>query len=84
MAGGAYVSICIGFALAGGIVGRVKGSSFWLWFVISGLIPFLGLAAAILYRYETDVPTLACPSCGRSCQIHDAVCMGCGRELMEG
>jgi len=84
MAGGQYVAICMGFALAGGMVGRLKGSSFWIWFFISGLLPFLGLAAALLYRYETDVPTVQCPQCGRTCQIHDAVCMRCGTELLDG
>lgn len=81
MTGGAYISICLGFALAGGVVGNLKGSSFWIWFVISGLVPFIGLAAALFYRYETDVPDIACPTCGSPCKIHDAVCMKCGAEL---
>ena len=33
-------------------MGKIKGSSFLLWFLISGLIPFLGLLAAIAYRFE--------------------------------
>ena len=81
MAGGAYVAICFGFGLAGGIIGRIKGSSFWLWFVISGLVPFIGLAAAILYRFETAEPDRACPRCGSPCKHYDAVCMRCGNEL---
>lgn len=84
MPGGAYVAICLGFALAGGVIGRIKGSSFWIWFLIGGVLPVLGLAAAILYRYESDVPDVACPSCGRPCKIHDAVCMRCGCELDPG
>ena len=32
----AYVVIAICFGLAGGIVGKIKGSSFFLWFLISG------------------------------------------------
>jgi uncharacterized membrane protein YfcA len=35
------------FGLAGGIVGRIKGSSFLLWFLISAAVPFFGLFAAI-------------------------------------
>ncbi|HMS73294.1 MAG TPA: hypothetical protein PKB03_09695 [Baekduia sp.] len=81
MTGGAYISICMGFALAGGITGRIKGSSFWIWFLISGLVPFIGLAAALLYRYETDVPDIACPGCGAPCKVHDSVCMKCGTEI---
>ena len=39
----AYVVIAICFGLAGGIVGKIKGSSFLLWFLISGLVPVFGL-----------------------------------------
>ena len=37
-----FVIISMGFALAGGIIGRVKGSSFLLWFILSGIPPFIG------------------------------------------
>jgi hypothetical protein len=50
----AYLIICLSFALAGGIVGRIKGSSFVLWFLISGLIPLLGLIAALVYCSDRD------------------------------
>ena len=50
----AYVVIAICFGFAGGIVGKIKGSSFFLWFLISGLIPVFGLLAAIAYRFERD------------------------------
>lgn len=69
------------FGLAGGIVGRIKGSSFFLWFLISGLIPFLGLLTAIFYRYENQELRRQCPECGRVVKLYDAVCMGCGAEL---
>lgn len=81
MVGGAYVVIAIFFGIAGGVVGRMKGSSFWLWFLISGLVPVLGLAAAVLYRFDRDVPRRACPGCGRAVMIHDALCTRCGTEL---
>ena len=42
----AYLIIAFSFALAGGIVGRSKGSSFFVWFLISGALPFIGLLAA--------------------------------------
>ena len=45
MAGAGYVVICLGFGLAGGLVGRMKRSSFLLWFLISALVPFFGLLA---------------------------------------
>ena len=77
----AYVVIALGFALAGGIVGRLKGSSFFLWFLISGVLPFLGLAAALLYRWDRNEPRRQCPQCGRVVMLHDAVCTRCGAEL---
>jgi hypothetical protein len=76
-----YVVIALSFGLAGGFVGRIKGSSFFLWFLISGAFPFIGLLAAILYRYETDEPLRHCPNCGHVCKIHDALCTRCGSEL---
>jgi hypothetical protein len=69
------------FGLAGGIVGRIKGSSFFMWFLIAGLIPFLGLVAAICYRYEDRELRRQCPGCGKVVKLYDAVCMGCGEEL---
>ena len=50
----AYVVIALSFALAGGVVGKLKGSSFWIWFLVSGCIPVAGLLAALLFRYERD------------------------------
>jgi hypothetical protein len=77
----AYLIICLFFGLAGGIVGRLKGSSFLLWFVISGLIPVLGLLTAVLYRFETDEVRRQCPRCGRIVKLYDQVCMRCGEDL---
>lgn len=76
-----YVVICVFFGIAGGIVGRIKGSSFWLWFLISGLVPFLGLLTAIFYRWEVRELRRQCPRCGRVVKLHDALCMRCGTEL---
>jgi ribosomal protein S27AE len=81
MQGGAYLVIAMSFGLAGGIVGRMKGSSFWLWGLISALVPFLGLAAAVLYRVERDELRRQCPRCGKVVMLYDALCMRCGHEL---
>ncbi len=81
MAGGAYIAIALGFALGGGIVGRMKGSSFWMWFLISGAVPVFGLLAAVCYRSERDELRRQCPTCGRVCKLHDALCVRCGTEL---
>ena len=77
----AYVIIAVCFGLSGGIIGRIKGSSFVLWFLISGLVPFLGLLAAIVYRFESDEPRRQCPGCGRVTKAYDALCTRCGAEL---
>jgi len=79
--GGAYIVIALSFALAGGIVGKLKGSSFLLWFVISGILPFAGLLTALLYRSDRDELRRQCPTCGNVVKLHDALCTRCGTEL---
>jgi len=69
------------FGLAGGMVGKAKGSSFLIWFLVSFCVPFIGLAAAFLYRWDKDELRRACPGCGRVVKLHDALCTSCGTEL---
>jgi predicted nucleic acid-binding Zn ribbon protein len=76
-----YLIICFFFGLAGGWVGKTKGSSFVLWFLISALIPVLGLLAAVLYRFESDEVRRQCPNCGKVIKLYDQVCMRCGEDL---
>jgi hypothetical protein len=77
----AYLVVAFSFALAGGLVGRIKGSSFFVWFLISGIVPVIGLVAALLYRTERDELRRQCPGCGKIVKLHDAICMRCGTEL---
>jgi peptidoglycan/LPS O-acetylase OafA/YrhL len=77
----AYLIICFFFGLAGGYVGKVKGSSFFLWFAISAIVPVIGLLAAIFYRFETNEVRRQCPRCGKIVKLHDQICMRCGEEL---
>jgi hypothetical protein len=77
----AYVVIALCFGFSGGIIGKLKGSSFVLWFLISGLVPFFGLLAAIAYRFERDELRRQCPTCGHMTKIYDALCTRCGTEL---
>ena len=81
MGGAAYLVIAFSFALAGGIVGKVKGSSFWIWFLVSGIAPVIGLVAALCYRNDRDEKRRLCPGCGRVLKLHDAICTRCGEEL---
>jgi hypothetical protein len=77
----AYVVIALCFGISGGLVARAKGNSVVLWFMISGLVPFIGLLAAIAHRSERDELRRTCPTCGRVTKIYDALCTRCGTEL---
>jgi hypothetical protein len=81
VAGGTYLVIALAFGLAGGIVGRIKGSSFFIWFLISAIVPFIGLLAALLYRWDSEEVRRRCPGCGKLVKLHDAICTRCGTEL---
>lgn len=81
MSGAPYVIIAISFGLATGIVGRSKGSSFWIWLAVGTVIPILGLVAAILYRGERKEPERRCPTCGKILKLHVQVCPRCGTDL---
>jgi hypothetical protein len=81
MSGMGLIVIMFFFGLAGGIVGRIKGSSFFVWFLVSGLVPFFGLLAAIFSRWDNRELRRQCPGCGRVVKLHDAICTGCGTEL---
>ena len=81
MQGGGYLVIAFFFGLAGGIVGRVKGSSFFIWFLVAASVPFLGLLAAVCYRWEDRELRRECPGCRRVVKLHDTLCTRCGTEL---
>jgi hypothetical protein len=69
------------FGLSAGAVGKIKGSSFWIWFLIGLVLPGLGTLAAVLYRFEGKEPRRSCPECGRVEPVYVQVCPGCGRDL---
>ena len=48
-----------------------------LGFLISGLVPFFGLLAAVVYRFERDELRRACPRCGKVTKIYDAIRTRC-------
>jgi hypothetical protein len=76
-----FLIICLWFGLAGGVVGKIKGSSFFLWFLVSCIPPFVGVLAAVLYRDERDERYRRCPTCTKVVSLHDALCTRCGTEL---
>jgi hypothetical protein len=81
MAGGGYILICITSGIAAGLVARGKGSSFFIWFLIGGVVPILGVAAAVLYRSERNEPERRCPNCNKILKLYVQVCPRCGTEL---
>jgi endogenous inhibitor of DNA gyrase (YacG/DUF329 family) len=76
-----YLVIAFCFGLATGIIGRAKGSSFWLWLLIGSVLPLLGLIAVILYRTEKNEPERQCPTCGKAVKLYVQVCPRCGTDL---
>jgi zinc ribbon protein len=77
----AFLGAGIGCAIATGFVGRAKGSSFWLWLAIGIVLPFIGLIAALLFRFEQDEPERRCPRCGKVVKLYVQVCPRCGEDL---
>ena len=75
------VVLLVSFGLSAGAIGKIKGSSFFLWFLVGACLPVLGTLAALLYRFERHEPRRSCPECGNVVPLHDQVCMRCGRDL---
>jgi hypothetical protein len=67
--------------LSAGIIGRIKGSSFFIWFLVGFCLPLMGTILALLWRWEKDEPMRRCDECGAIVPVHDQVCMSCGRDL---
>ena len=80
MAGGYWLVLMFFFGLSAGIIGKIKGSSFFLWFLIGAIVPVLGTFAAMLYRYERHELRRRCVECGYVLPITDQVCKRCGAD----
>ena len=78
---GPYVIIALAFGIATGILGRAKGSSFFIWLIVGTVVPLIGLIAVILFRPETEEPERRCPRCGKVQKLYVQVCTRCGAEL---
>ena len=76
-----FLVLLITFALATGMIGRAKGSSFFIWFIVGFFVPLLGLIAAILYRREKSEPERRCPRCGAVHKLYVQVCHHCGEDM---
>jgi hypothetical protein len=81
MAGWEFIVIITWLGLLGGIIGKRKGGSFVLWFLISFCVPVIGLLTALVSRPENRELRRQCPGCGKVVKLHDALCTRCGTEL---
>lgn len=77
----AFVVIMLSFGIATALIGRAKGSSFFLWLLIGTVVPGLGLLAAVLYRREHSEPERRCPRCGAVHKLYVQVCHRCGEDM---
>src|SRR5215210_6326978 len=75
------VVICFFLGLSAGVIGKIKGSSFFLWFLIGACTLGLGIIAAVLHRVERNEPERRCPTCRKWVRLSDQVCMRCGGDL---
>jgi Zn ribbon nucleic-acid-binding protein len=80
MSGMGYVFICFCCGLSAAIIGRWKGSSFWLWFAIGFVIPIIGTIAALLWRFEDNEVFRECDECGHVMPLYQQVCTHCGAD----
>jgi hypothetical protein len=77
----AYVVLIFFCGLSAGIIGKLRGSSFWIWFAVGLVLPVIGSIAAALYRNERNEPRRECPECGKVQPLYVQVCTRCGRDL---
>jgi Zn ribbon nucleic-acid-binding protein len=76
----AYLVICFFCGLSAAFIGRWKGSSFVLWFVIGAVLPILGTIAALAWRYEDEEVFRECDECGTTMPLYQQVCTRCGAD----
>lgn len=76
-----FVVLAFFCGLSAAVIGKLKGSSFWIWFAVGAVLPVLGTLAAVVYRSEHREPRRQCPECGKVLALHVQVCTRCGRDL---
>ena len=81
MSGIEFVVIAVFCGLAAAIIGKIKGSSFWIWFLVGTVLPGIGILGAVFFRWERHELRRRCEECGNVVALHDQVCMRCGRDL---
>ena len=69
------------FGLSAGLIAKIKGSSFFIWFLVGFCLPFFGTLAALAMGFRRETILRRCPECRTLLPIEDQVCMRCGRDL---
>lgn len=75
------VLILLCFGLATAVIGKAKGGSFLLWFLIGAVLPGIGLIVVLASRSEHAEPERRCPRCGSVEKLYVQVCTVCGEDL---
>jgi hypothetical protein len=76
-----YILIAVTSGIATGVIGRAKGSSFFIWLLVGMVLPIIGLIAVILHRREQEEPERRCPNCNKVLKLYVQVCPRCGTDL---
>lgn len=77
----ASIVILLSFGVATAVIGKVKGSSFFIWLAVGTVLPLFGLIAVVLYRREKSEPERRCPRCGAVHKLYVQVCNKCGEDM---
>ena len=76
-----FIFVALLFGVATAAIGKLKGGSVVLWFLIGTALPGVGILAALFMRDERRERRRQCPECGAILMVTDQVCRGCGRDL---
>ena len=78
-----FLVILFFFGLSAGSVAKIKGHSFFLWFLIGFCLPILGTILALVTPNERRSPPRMrrCTDCPHVMPIHVQVCPRCGADL---
>jgi hypothetical protein len=78
-----FLVILFFFGLSAGSVAKIKGHSFFLWFLIGFCLPIFGTIAALAASNErrADVRMRRCTECPNVMPVYVQVCSRCGADL---